>query len=258
MARLRRSLLASTAIRLVLPGLLVAAVPAHAAEDIGVAAAVANRVTGTLGTDMRTLKVGDGVFQDETIDTAKKSTAQLLFRDETTLTIGPNSSVVLHTFVYDPETNTGRVVLNTIKGAFRFITGSVDVSAYQIKTPFASIGVRGSIFDWFFDALGRLVVILVEGALEICNAAGQCVVLDTPGTYVLVGPDSMTEPDDWDGTIKAIAFGVTFPLFGRRYDGDKWVPFDIPYDQRDINTAIDGLGIEGVEDGNGDGDGESG
>ena len=253
MARLRRSLLASTAIRLVLPGLLVAAVPAHAVEDIGVAAAVANEVTGTLADETRALKVGDGVFQDETIETAKRSNAQLLFRDETTLTIGPESSVVLDTFVYDPKTNTGKVVLNTTKGAFRFITGSVDPKSYEIKTPVATIGVRGSVFGWFFDGLGNLFMILVEPGLVACNAAGVCAELTVAGTALRFGTDgTITGPFTWDGSIWQTAFGTTYPLFAYWYNTDVGDPA-FPYDIRDINTAIDGLGIEPEDlDGNGE------
>ena len=121
--------------------------PGNAASKIGVAAAAQNQVEGLQGGATRTLAAGSQVFQDETIRTGAQSMAQLLFLDETSLSIGPQSEVKLDRFVYNPATGAGDVVLSTTKGAFRFITGSQDPTHYELKTPFASIGVRGTILD---------------------------------------------------------------------------------------------------------------
>src|SRR5262249_46863164 len=59
---------------------------------------------------------------------------------------GPTSEVVLDKFVYDPVGNKGKVVVQTTRGAFRFVTGTQDHSAYQINTPYGSLGVRGTEF----------------------------------------------------------------------------------------------------------------
>src|SRR5262249_19571366 len=40
----------------------------------------------------------------------------------------------------------GKVVLRTTRGAFRFVTGTQYHSAYQINTPYGSLGVRGTEF----------------------------------------------------------------------------------------------------------------
>jgi len=181
-----------TAIRnatLVVLAVLVLVRPAAAAETVGVAAAIANQVTGALGTGRRALGVGDRLFQNEQIDTARKSAAQLLFNDETSLTMGPDSSVVLDRFVYDPKRNVGAMVINATKGAFRFITGSADPRSYKIVTPLAQLGVRGTIIDFLFDAQHRLIVILVEGAVVVCPTPQSCVTIDKPGDFVRVGRD---------------------------------------------------------------------
>lgn len=158
---------------------------ALAGVNIGTAAGVTNQVTGKLGDDSRSLKLGDGVFQDETIETTEESNAQLLFLDETVLTVGPKSSVVLDTFIFDPEQNTGKIVLNTTKGVFRFITGSMDPTAYKIGTPVATLGVRGTIIEWRHLGNDNLLVILREGGVEVCLSPSNCTVLDQPGTYII-------------------------------------------------------------------------
>ena len=174
---------------------------AWAAESIGVTAAVTNKVTGTLESDARTLNVGSGIFQDDTIDTWKESTTQLMFLDETTLTMGPDSSMFLDTFVFDPDANTGEMLLSTTKGAFRFITGSVDPASYLIETPIATMGVRGTIIEWRVTE-NVVLLKLVHSAADNCNSDGQCVALDRPGTYVITdGSEFSGIQGDDSGTI---------------------------------------------------------
>ena len=182
--------------------IVCSAVVAAAGNKIGVTAALTNKVTGTLEGDQRKLDIGSGIFQDETIDTWKESTTQLLFLDETTLTMGPDSSMVLDKFVFDPETNVGEFVLSTSKGAFRFITGSVDPSSYTIETPIATMGVRGTIIEWRVNK-NNVLLKLIHGAADICNSDGECVSLDQPGTYVITDGSTFTGGEDGDtsGTI---------------------------------------------------------
>ena len=189
------------------PLLIVASVlmlsDAWAAENIGVTAAVTNKVTGTLEGDARTLDIGSGIFQDETIDTWKESTTQLMFLDETTITMGPESSMLLDKFVFDPDSNTGEFVLSTTKGAFRFITGSVDPSSYTIETPIATMGVRGTIIEWRVNK-NNVLLKLVHGAADICNTGGSCLSLDRPGTYVVTDGSNFSDIQNADGTSGTI------------------------------------------------------
>ena len=70
---------------------LASASLAQSALKIGVTAAVSNSVTGSGGGGATTLRAGDGVFQNQVIRTGAASSAQLLFNDETALTVGPGS-----------------------------------------------------------------------------------------------------------------------------------------------------------------------
>lgn len=212
----------------------------NAASRIGVAAGVENQVTGQVGGAPVRLQVGDGVFQDQVVETAVKSTAQLLFRDETALTVGPGSRVVLDKFVYNPASKTGDIVLNATKGAFRFVSGSARSSSYKIKTPVATIGVRGTIFDYFINALGELILVLVEGEVEVCPNGAACMTISQPGQYVLVKADgSIGGPYSWSGALWDVALGVPFPLFGRRFENDQ-TETPVFVDPTDLNDALDG------------------
>src|SRR5690606_5957425 len=114
---------------------------AMAQSKVGVAALVENDVSGTLSGRTRALQVGSDVFGGERVQTGDSGNAQLLFLDQTSFTIGPKADVTLDRFVYDPRRNTGNVVLQTTKGAFRFISGSQGADNYRIQTPVATIGV---------------------------------------------------------------------------------------------------------------------
>ena len=70
--------------------------------------------------------------------------ANLRFLDQSTLNVGPTSVIKLDKFVYDPnKKDSGTIALEATRGAFRFVTGSQNKGEVRIKTPYATLGVRG-------------------------------------------------------------------------------------------------------------------
>lgn len=112
-------------------------------SKIGNAKSTRNQVEGIVSGQAKTLTTGGDVFPNETVRTGQAAVADLVFLDNTNLTVGPTSEVKLDKFVYDPTGSNGAVVINVTRGAFRFVTGSQDKRAYQIKTPFGTLGIRG-------------------------------------------------------------------------------------------------------------------
>lgn len=110
---------------------------------IGSATATKNKVEGVIDGKNQPLSKGSEVYTNETVRTGEASVADLVFLDNTNLSVGPTSEVKLDKFVYDPTGSSGTVVINVTKGAFRFVTGSQDKRVYEIKTPFGTLGVRG-------------------------------------------------------------------------------------------------------------------
>jgi hypothetical protein len=195
------------------------------ADKIGIASVVVNQVESISGRDSRALSVGSDVFLRERIRTLDASTAQLLFLDKTSLTIGPNAELRLDRFVYNPDQGGGRVVINAAQGAFRFITGSQNPTSYTINTPVASVGIRGTILDLLVTGTPTtgftLTVVLDECCAFVTLATGQKLNLTKPGTaYVLTSAGAVTGPIPWDGTIVSAGNGLTFPLFGWYFNGE--------------------------------------
>jgi hypothetical protein len=198
-----------------------AATPAAAQSRIGVAAAVLNEVTGSLPGDQRRLSTGDGVRQNEVIRTAGDASTQLLFRDETALSIGPSSEVTLDRFVFDPSGSATSVAVNLSKGALRFVSGASDPRRYQVKTPLAVIGLRGTVIDVRYVD-GKVYVILTEGATDVCVNGGRCVSVTRPGDAVVIGQGGTIDgPKVWDGRIYQKAGLTSWPLFGYRFENDR-------------------------------------
>ena len=184
------------------------------AENIGTATAIATVVTGTLNTGELTLKSGDVVYQNEVITTDDAGVGQFEFRDETKLAVGPGSTVVLDNFVYDSDTSKAKVVINLTQGAFRFITGKSDHSAYEIVTPTATIGVRGTAFDVYTKDDGELAVAMIDGAVEVCPRGGLCRVHNVIGQFLHMTPlGDFSLRKTWDGTfLKGVPFKIALPF----------------------------------------------
>ena len=172
---------------LALIGPAVLARPASAQERIGAATVIRNDVSRASGTRTSALATGDTVFRDEAVQTGADSLAKLVFLDDTNLSLGPSARVELDRFVYSGANGAGRVGVNMARGAFRFVTGNADKRAYEIRTPVATIGIRGTVFD-VVAAGGRTTVTLLEGEVRVCTRGGnvRCEVANQPGQVIVV------------------------------------------------------------------------
>jgi hypothetical protein len=77
--------------------------PAGAQQRVGVNSAVNPDVTGAWpGAPPRRLVLGQDVVFNERVTTAAEGQTQVLFVDQSTMTIGPHSDMVIDEFVFDP------------------------------------------------------------------------------------------------------------------------------------------------------------
>ena len=102
-----------------------------------------------------------------------------------------------------------------MKGGFRFITGIAAKPVYSIRTPVASITVRGTVFDVYIEGNEAIWILLHEGAVTVCNNAGKCRELDDPCRMMRIGAGgSLPEPGTWNALPYArdISFDTAFPF----------------------------------------------
>lgn len=196
---------------------LVCAGAAKAAptERIGATVQVVNEVSAAFEQDRRDLALGDDVHQDELIEVGPDSIGELEFDDETKLALGPGSQMMLDKFVYNGKKTKGDIVVNLVKGAFRFITGIASKPSYRIKTPGAAITVRGTIFDTFVSQDSTIWLLLLEGGITACNDRATCKDLSRPGWIMRVRPNGdIDDPVRWAALPDrdAIGFRRAFPF----------------------------------------------
>lgn len=185
-------------ILLVVAGLFPAA-PVSAQEPVGSAVVVVNLVTAAFNRDTRSLIDGDEVRQNELIEVGLDARSEIELEDNTKLALGSGSRLMLDKFVYDPDKKkNGSIVLDLVKGTFRFVTGVAEKPTYLIKTPSAAITVRGTIFDIYVEDSGLAWLLLHEGAVRVCNLRGECHDLDEPGKLIRIGDDgAVGDPVRW-------------------------------------------------------------
>jgi hypothetical protein len=196
---------------------MFAVLPADAAEQAGVAAAVRGRVeiavrSGVVG---RLVRSGEPVFLGNAITSGPESGLQIMLLDQTTFTIGPDSQITIDEFVYNPRSGAGKVTASVAKGVFRFVTGKVaqrDPAAMEVRLPTGGIGIRGTI------AAGRVDRVRRNG--EVVDRQ----------QVILVGPGSRAEGGSRRGSLELTANGasttINVPGFGSTLIGrdGRWTP----------------------------------
>ena len=202
-----------------LAALVAAPASADPGDSIGAAVTVVNHVTGEYNQDLRSLATGDDVRQEELIAVGDDSLGEIMLRDETKVALGPGARLTLDRFIYDPNKTTGSIVLNLVKGGFRFVTGIAAKPVYSIRTPVASITVRGTIFDIYVDEVGDAIWLLLhEGALTACNSSGQCRELNDPCRMLRIGRGgNLPEPGTWNALpyAREVSFDTAFPFVAK-------------------------------------------
>lgn len=165
---------------------------------------------GSVGT---ALGVRDEIYRDARVYTKQYGSMDIQLEDGTSLVISPNSSLVIDEYVYAGAGSPGSLAISLSRGAMRMVSGKMAKPSYSIKTPIATIGVRGTSFTldvneqktdvWVDEGVVETSVAgqlyeLVAPAFASCGAGG-CEVgppPPVPATYPenASQPDSNTEP----------------------------------------------------------------
>jgi len=164
-----------------------------AQERVGVSSAVNPDASGAPpGQAARRLVIGQEVVFNERITTQDAGQTQLLFLDESSMTVGPNSDVTIDQFVYDPRTGTGKLAMTTTKGLLRYVGGKLSKQdeAVTMRTNSATLAVRGGAFLLNQAPNGSLQAVFIYGrGLTVTGTTGATQTLQRPGFAVTIaGP----------------------------------------------------------------------
>src|SRR5438105_8238833 len=170
---------------------ILAASGALAQERVGVSSAVNPDVTGVPpGAAARQVVIGQDVVFNERFTTGPLGQTQLLFLDESAMTIGPNSDLTIDQFVYDAKSGTGQLAMSASRGLLRFVGGklSKQEEGVSLRTSTATLAVRGGAFLLDLTTDGRMEAIFIYGrALTVTGAGGVAQTLQRPGYAISIG-----------------------------------------------------------------------
>ena len=131
---------------------------------------------------------GVGVMSMDTAVTAR-GRMQIDFIDETRVDITEHSRLLIDEFVYDPGAGQASLGLKATMGTIRYASGQIAKNFKQnvrIKTPSATIGVRGTDFIMVVDEVGGSMITL----LPSCDEDGYCFVgeieVETDAGFVIM------------------------------------------------------------------------
>lgn len=139
----------------------------------------------------KTLKIKSGMTLEvkDRIVTSSQSRVQVILKDDTVVTIGPDSSFVFDAYTFGTEANS-QVAMHIDRGFFRSVTGKIGKLAperFKVKTVSATIGIRGTDFSALVSDneeiiscyRGSIVAFIdnishtVDAGMELNNANGK-------------------------------------------------------------------------------------
>lgn len=198
--------------------LLVGVVRPSAAEP-QIGAVAKPEYKGAIGTresgEKHDLTYEQIVYANERVETGVESDTILAFLDQTNLFVGERSSVLLDRFVYDPGSRKGDVSISLMKGAFRFVTGEIkNKQNVTLRTPTASIAIRGTVLVLFVLADGTSEINVWSGAVDV-------LICDRPGPVPVNAGESLTVSSSCEGTRgnarDSAEVGYPIPRLPREY-----------------------------------------
>ncbi len=148
--------------------------PPAAAQQIGIAIDVDPGAAVEAVGRQRPLSRRDPIRNGDVILTNATGTVQIAFQDRTRVVVGPNSRFEVGNIELRTRERASRFTVNAISGTFRFLSGESDKDAYAIRTPTATMGIRGTEFDFAVRGGITTTLITFRGQVRICGNTGRC------------------------------------------------------------------------------------
>ncbi|TRW92023.1 FecR family protein [Candidatus Methylobacter oryzae] len=165
--------------------------------------------------EQRSLKRGDSVYVDETIETSAGGHVHLRFVDEGTVSLRPNSRLSIELYHYDKQQPKNSAIrFNLEAGVVRSISGKATQAAhdrFRLNTPITAIGVLGTDFVVRAEP-EKMWAGVYSGAIAIAPLNTQCTV---DGLGACAGATQLSE-----------AMGSVMIEFSGGKEREKIVPLD--------------------------------
>jgi len=168
--------------------------------QVGIASAVRPGVTAA--SNERVVYIGNAVSFGERFKTDSTGVIHILFMDRSSMTLGPNSELVIDEFAFRPEAQQGNITVNLLKGTLRAVGGFISKyvspsgrSAAQVRSPTATIGIRGGITLVEAQTDSTRGVFLFGEHMQVFGPNGQLLhTVTRPGFSVTTSANGASDP----------------------------------------------------------------
>lgn len=229
---------------------------ALAKDEVGSLVALRGKTIINREAKVTEARVKDNILFNDTVSTLEASKAKMLFIDDSVLTLGEKSKVVIKEFIYSKEKG-GKSIFNLIDGKMRAVVGK---TGFEVRTATSVAAARGTIIYFITGVLedGRkfTTIICLEGVVDLTGAPGisGSVSLTAGMMVTMIEGEPMPMPvavpasllaqiqDDTDLSGNEISIpGPAYLTIGPgKFDvGEAPLPNFLPLvDQQPVNTAI--------------------
>jgi hypothetical protein len=163
----------------------------------------------------RDLNVGDAVYVGDKIVTGENGFLRLHMVDNARLDLRCYSIMVIEN--YDLQSKKRRSILNLLQGSLRKVSGEIGKwteDIYQLKTPVASVGVRGTEYalrvyqskgcDGSVDTDEGLYIKVINGLVDVHNKAAKTAVAKNDTLYIPLPDKAPVQKEIKPGVLEPV------------------------------------------------------
>ena len=142
----------------------------HSAIEIGVADIVVGDVYGR--NLSKRMVSGEKLIYNQKVRTGRNSGTTLEFSDKTLMTMGERAEMLLDDMVYDPNSKNLNGVVQLTRGILRFASSNTAKVDLKVRTPAATVGIRGTAFDVLANPR-KTEVSVIAGSIQVSSQFGS-------------------------------------------------------------------------------------
>ncbi len=182
---------------------------AHAASIATVTDVVNDGYRQPPGHEEQLAQPADELVRNEALRTESESSLRIRFVDGSELGLEAESEVVLSDYIVDEGVSDGLINLND--GLFHFNSNGAKDLGVKLRTPVATIGVRGTEFLVHVDRDDATVIDILSGEVEATpRGKGKSVICRAGESILVAGPDEDAQCGDL-GSFSTAAGGNNGP-----------------------------------------------
>lgn len=158
----------------------VAQTPVGTQARAGVVSAVTPNAPVT--SNQKMVMVGNDVVPGQRLSTGPEGQLHVLFLDQSAITLGPDSELVIETFQFDPATRQGQIRLGLAKGLLRVVGGQISkTNPAAITTPHGRVEISGGIALVSATANATTSTFLFGQQMRVTDNSGTTSNITRPG-----------------------------------------------------------------------------